>query len=406
MKTRYSTAITVVLLSLAAILFTGCKKSHWGFRSRPGEEIVFKIRSNTGSDTRTVYNDNNGEYFTVGETKYEGLDWVDGDAMTLAYVFVDGGLGVDLADYSIVEGSVTPSSVSDGRVVSLGTLKSVKPNGLQWHDGDVHQFYANYPEVDYDDPNFVFEVENGQMNAKVPYYYPMVLDSANEDDMTKDGRVWVENMKYAYMNSLDSHAAPLADGTVQLTVGPHFTAFEIEVRAQGEDTIPLKSFTLSSSYSTDDVEDGLIGGTFFLNYHNDDGDWWNEHLEGEGNTSNSVTLDFSNETEYADGGILLTNDNPIKFTIFTRGGYVHYKLTIGFDIINGAGERVNRSLKLAHAYDITDELSDNQIPWIWFYGNRKHRISGLELPLNVSKLSLWYEGQTYAGGYINDDWND
>ena len=402
MKTRYSTAITVVLLSLAAVLFVGCKKSYWGFRSRPGESIRFNIRSGA-SATKTVYNDNGGEYFIIGTDKYEGLDWVEGDVMTLAYVYVDQALGVDLADYVIAEGSVQPSSISDGRVVSTSVLESVEPNGLQWHEGNVHQFYASYPKMD--DPNFVFEADGDQIHAEVPYFYPMTLDSADENDMTKTGeRVWMQNMKYAYMNSISGVAAPLEDGSVQLTLAPHFTAYEIEVRAKAEDgedttTIPLKSFTITSGRD-------LISGTFFLNYHNDDDEWWNEPLEGEGNTSHSVTLDFSNETEYADGGILLTNNSPIKFTIFTRGGWYQNRMTIGFDIINAAGERVNRSLKLTDAYDITDELADDYLPWRGFSGNLKHRIYGLELPRTVSKLSLWYEGSPYAGSYINDDWND
>ena len=417
-RTKVSSLVTACLIILAAVLPSGCKKASFGFWGRPGDEIKFAIRSGSPA-TKTVYNNNNGQYFSIettdGEhttiTKYEGIDWVEGDALTVAYIYYENSsLGVDLADYYIDEGSVVPSAISNGRVLSKGTLKSVKPNGLQWHDGPVHQFYASYPALDENYPDvdsFIFEIDgNGLIHAEVPYYYPMTLSSSDLDDMTKNGRVWMENMKYAYMNTMNGEPANTEKGgTVTMNVGPHFTAFEFEVRANGTDVIPVKSFSLSCS--DPDPGDNLIGGTFFLMAKYEDPDehgnrelWWdNVPLEGEGKTSNTITLDFSGETEYEDGGVVLTNSNPIKFTIFMRGGWSLGYMTIGFDIIKD-GARVNRSLKLS--YDDANPL-DNYTPWIYFSSNCKHRIYGLEIPLNLNN-TLWFEGAD-AGGYEQIDWN-
>ena len=409
MNTRLSSAIAVILISVAALLSVGCKKGLFDFRGRPGDAIKFAIRSGSPA-TKTVYNDNNGQYFIIesleGEEmvahKYEGLDWVEGDRMTVAYIYYEQALGVDLADYYIAEGSVVPSAVDNGSVFSKGTLKSVEPNGLQWHDGPVHQFYASYPAIDENYPDhesFIFEIENGELHGEVPYFYPMTLSSSNSDDMTKNGRVWMENMKYAYMNTMNgAPSSTEKGGTVTMNVGAHFTAFEIEVRAKEGDIIPLKSFTLSCG-------NDLIGGTFFLETRYDEEDnnrlWWaNVPMEGEGKTSNTITLDFSGETEYEGGGVVLTNTNPIKFTVFIRGGWGVNQMTVGFDVIR-YGTLVNRSLKLAYA---DANPNDDYTPWIGFHSNWKHRIYGLEIPL-VLDGTEWFEATT-AGGYTNEDWND
>lgn len=411
MKTR--SAIAIILISVAALLSVSCKKGTFNFRGRPGDAIRFSVRSGAGA-TKTVYNNNGGNYFIVEttdgdetiRTKYEGIDWVEGDRMTVAYIYADPSLGVDLADYYIAEAEA--SSLSGSKVSSKGTLRSVKPNGLQWHDGDVHQFYASYPALDENYPDhdsFVFEVENGAIHADVPYFYPMTLSSSNSNDMTKDGRVWIENMKYAYMNTMNGDpSATEKGGTVAMTVGAHFTAFEFEVRAHENDIIPLKSFTLSCSRpDEDDKGDDLIGGTFFLmaKYNEPDGElWWdNVPLAGEGKTSNAITLDFSGETEYEGGGVVLTKDAPVKFTVFVRGGWWLSHLTVGFDIIKD-GVRVNRSLKLS-ALDSNPD--DDLTPWIGFQGNCKHRIYGLAIPLDLNN-TLWFEGAD-AGGYEQIDWN-
>ena len=405
MKARH--IMIAAAFAALAILSSGCKKGTFGFRGRPGDEIRFAIRSGaTASETKTVYNDNNGQYFFVDNTKYVGIDWVAGDRMTVAYIFADPNLGVELADYYIADGEIEASTVTDGKVVSKGTLKSVETNGLQWHDGDVHQFYASYPAIDDNYPDhdsFVFKVENGAIHADVPYFYPMTLSSKN--DMTNNGRVWTENMKYAYMNTMNGEpSATGKGGAVTMTVGAHFTAFEIDVRAKGTDVIPLKSFTLSCSRPDEDDEgDDLIGGTFFLTakYNENHELWWdNVPLDGEGKTSNAITLDFSGETEYKDGGVVLTKDAPVKFTVFVRGGWWLSHLTVGFDIIKD-GVRVNRSLKLAY---VDSDPLDEYIPWISFSSNCKHRIYGLEVPL-VLDGSLWFDANN-AGGYTNEDWND
>ena len=414
-RTKVSSLVTACLIILAAVLPSGCKKASFGFWGRPGDEIKLAIRSGVTA-TKTVYNDNNGQYFSIETTdgdetittKYEGIDWVEGDKMTVAYIYYENSsLGVDLADYYIAEGSVVPSAISNGRVLSKGTLKSVKPNGLQWHDGPVHQFYASYPALDENYPevdNFIFEIDgNGLIHADVPYFYPMTLSSSDSDDMTKNGRVWMENMKYAYMNTMNGNPADTEKGgTVTLNVAPHFTAFEFEVGAYGTDVIPVKSFTLSCGSA-------LIGGSFFLMAKYEEPDehgkrelWWdNVPLEGEGKTSNTITLDFSGETEYEDGGVVLTNANPIKFTVFIRGGWWVNQMTVGFDIIKD-GVRVNRSLKLAY---VDSNPLDEYIPWISFSSNCKHRIYGLEIPLNLNN-TLWFDGAN-AGAYTDvpdDSW--
>ena len=393
--------LVLPILIGVALLATGCKKSAIGFDVREGQSIRFSARS-SAANTKTVYNNNNGEYFSVGTQKFEGIDWVENDALSIAYIYAGEETGIDIRDYKISGPST--SQLKDGKIRSTGTAVPVDENDpLVWHNSTFNQFYASYPAVDTDDPNFLFTFNGTTIRADVPFYYPFNFKSTDADFMTKaDGkREWAESMKYAYINSFNGLAAPVSDGSVRLELAPHFMAWEIEARAYGEDEIPLKGFTITSG-------EDLIGGTFFLSVNEEvygDTGWYNIPLDGEGNTSNSIHVDFSDETEYADGGLILTHDNPIKLTVFSRGGKDTHKITLGFDIIKD-GQLVNRSLKITNAYNLTDEPTDGDLTYETFYSNCKNRIFNLEVPLHVSYLSLWYEGTSYAGSYINDNWED
>ena len=393
----------MISAALAALLLlsAGCKK-HSFWQVRTGEQIQFAARSNisAGDQTKVVYNDNNGEYFSVatsdGTLKYEALDWVEGDDMTIGYIYVNAaGLGAEYSDYVVDPSTFIPASTSP---VSKTKITPAAGNGLKWQEGNVHQFYATSPAVPESD-EFWFRpnAAGNNIDSQVPYYYPQTLDASNSEDMTvgADGRTFTENMKYAYLNSFEGgHAAPDASGTVTITLGPHFTAFEISACADGTADIPLKGFRLSSG-------DDQLSGTFYLKYTIVDDDpstdeneahtFW-DNIPKENETSNAIYVDFSQ----IEGGISLKPDTPVKFTVFARGGWYLDKITIGFDIEKD-GATVNRSLKLQKRDSETSPFY-----WMGFSSNKKHRIYGLKVPLSLTDDG-WFEA-TDAGGYVNQDW--
>ena len=404
--------VIMIATALAALtlLSAGCKKhSFWTVSA--GDQIRFAAKSNmnAGTQTKVVYNDNNGQYFSVGTSKYEALDWVEGDDMTIGYISAGGASGLNAlyGDYFVDPSTIVPATASSNGI-SRTKILPVGGNGLQWQEGSLHQFYATSPRINPEDitsGEFYFRPNAARNNidSQVPYYYPQTLDASKSEDMTAsaDGRTFVENMKYAYLNTFNGETArPDEDGMVTLTLGPHFTAFEITACADGEANIPLKGFTLSSG------EDQL-SGIFYLKYtieednpeteDVDESDEYWKNIPKAGETSDAVYVDFSNIS----GGIKLSPATPVKITVFVRGGWYLDKITIGFDIEKN-GETVNRSLKLQQRAD-----SESPYYWMGFESNKKHRIYGLKVPLEIGSEpeNLWFDGGN-AGGYYNEGWND
>ena len=405
---KASRILIAAALAALTLLSEGCKK-HSFWSPTPGTPITFRMKSDTENpvETKMVYNDNGGEYFMISGRKYEGLDWEVGDKLSIGYVSAETGTPVaEYAEYHISQ-VTSPSVISDGRVVCTG--KAVPSGeGLHWRGGNYHEFYTTTlpPGFSFDATDtFKFEmkyddnIQGYYPDSYLPYYYPYSFSASNSDYMTKqaDG-VYCENMQYAYIYSINNGRMVPQYGDIELTLTPHFTAFEITVEANDGDVIPVNSFTLSRS-------NGYLAGeipyiTRVTTRKNDDDEteyyWtWSNLIDSAKDISSSVTIDFSGENITLDG---VTAHNKLKFTFFTMdSGADHLTLTFN---IQKDGVAVNRSLKLSYA--LPSYADESQRQWIWFSSSYKHRIYGLKVPLESN--AMWFEG-TDAGSYDQQDWN-
>ena len=390
---KASRIISAAALAALVILGAGCKKSQW--RPVAGELIQFRAVSapEKALDSKTVYS---GEFFRVGEgenaPRFERIDWVEGDMITIAYLSHTQGTNFKIAsdDYKITGVSDNGDQASYATIAPTGGPYGTEGegwggNGLTWQDNETHMFYACYPGVA-KDSDYTFKMEGGEIVATVPFDYPavqVVTPSAT------NANVYLPDMTYAamlYSQAGDGISLPSGgDKVINLSFSPHFTAFEFQVAAKEGDSFTLKSFTLSSASENiagrflwtlgDDGEDDGDDDD-----DDDDDDWYDAPVEG--TVSKTVSVDFSSFN------ITLTDSQPITFTVFTRGEEDWKDLTITFVIENGEGTTINRSLKLADA-------GKN---YLRFRHHLKHRIYGLQIPLGLELGTLWFETDG-AGSY-------
>ena len=408
-------------LAALTLLSAGCKKQQQ-WRPEPGTLIRFRAESAPASqdaETKTSYS---GAYFSVSGTRFERIDWVEGDMISIGYISAGGedGFCVDKDHYKITSASVS----SDAAYKSLATLAPVSGlygaggegwggNGLRWRNNTAHRFFATYPAVDFEDEEFRFEknAAGDDIVVQVPYYYPPVQKVTNSGTKTvvfagEDGNielqstVYAPDMKYAYMfaNPADfyygttgSYFVP-TESTINFAFYPHFTAFEFTAAAKEGDSFPLKGFVLSCA----DTErtDILSGMIYYTKVDGEENSW--DNISKAGATSNTITVDFQEE-------ITLTDSNPITFTVIARDnvdGYTYLRnLTLTFKVEIG-GVTVNRSLKLSQYVD--DGNGGTELVPMSFGKQLKHRIYGLRIPKDLIPDG-WFEA-TDAGGYINQDW--
>lgn len=383
MKAR--TFSVIAALAALVLLSAGCKKNSW--RLEPGTQIRFRAVSDPGRDldSKTTYS---GQFFTVdGYTnKFERIDWSEGDLITIAYLSHTNGSNFKIAsdDYKVTGVSNNGDQKSYATIAPTGGPYGTEGegwggNGLTWQDNETHMFYACYPGVIKDsDYTFEMDTDAGKIVATVPFNYPatqVVTPSATA------ANVYLPDMTYAAMLYSDPGTGVSLpsgkDKVINLSFSPHFTAFEFQVAAKEGDSFALKSFTLSS-------ESENIAGRFIWTLGDDD-EWFDDPVEG--TVSKTVSVDFSSFD------ITLTDAQPITFTVFTRGEEDWSDLTISFQIEDGEGTTVNRSLKLAY----------ENMNYITFWHHLKHKISGLRIPLELTAETLWFEASD-AGTYTDLPW--
>ena len=386
--------ILIAALAALTLLSAGCKKHQW--RPEPGTPITFRAVSAPaaeGESTKTVYS---GQYYTLYSTPFEHIDWVEGDDMTIGYVFFnnDGGELHGLSHGYIVSGVSSPDRSSDPGARTQASLTPAGGNGLVWQDADNHGFYSCYPDLTQDD-GFVFNIENGVVNYRLPLrfpaeQYPVTSDETSTLNLLDGTQIncvrFAPDMKYAYMcgDNMESGFVPAGGAVNLLFDSPEFTFYEFSADSQDADELVVNYFTLTDAANP-------IAGEFELIMDPLTGrDYRNKVAD----LSNSVKFYF-----HADKSpVTITKGTPIVFGVFA--GYdehmVSPQLTISFNIVKG-GVAVNRSLKL-------QQKSGDTYSWIYFNQRWKNRIYGLQIPLEATPGSLWFEG-TDAGGYDQIDWD-
>ena len=404
--------IIAAALAALTILSAGCKK-HTFWTPTPGDTIRFRAESKESSGqtgTKTVYS---GAYYTIDQTTYERIDWVDGDMITIGYVSYGGsdGLCADVDHYRLSD------ITSDGKSSFANTIEPTSGpygidgagwggNGLRWHNNTHHRFFATYPAVDTEDDDFIFKIAGSDLDVQVPYYYPetQVPVGTEEKAITFCGvdnvtaTVYKPDMSYAYLfcnpydyyyyrdmlddkysdRHDDNPAFITTNGTINLPFEPHFMAFEITVAAEEGKSFQLNSATISTR-----EERYPIAGTYiFQRYLNDQGEERWDDIPKEGFTSNKAVINFTDLT--------LTDAKPVVFTFILNAWYSFTKLSLTFNITKSNGQTVNRSLRLTGNPYSSDGCFDAESSWINFNPTLKHRIKNLRIPEDAN--AVWFDG--------------
>ena len=403
----------LLMLSVALVLFAGCKKHQW--RPTAGEQIRFQaVTESASSSTKTVYS---GEYY---DTSIEHIDWVEGDKISVAYVSYNvSGQGpvdmVGLSDDYVISGIKPFDRTTNPSARSKAELTPANGNGLVWQDRQYHGFFGTYPDLT-GDLDFRFGVDDSKgVIYHVPFHFPAEQFPVSSGDstlkLTSGSEIscvrYNPDMQYAYMTAFAKDFVTLDDPVVNLNFKTEYIAYEFSADMAGVDPNDDEEELTVNSFTLTDAAGNLVGDFMLRTKEEATADDPEDERLPVANASPAVSFFFNEDKD----PITITEGTPIVFTVFTGIDWTRFistpnrstQLTITFNIVDKNGDNVNRSLK----------LQDNNGNWIsfdqWDSSSRdnqgiKHRIYGLKIPLELkNEPNGWFESPS-AGGYTNQDW--
>lgn len=207
---------------MGLLILAGCQddKLDGGYPAAVGSEISFAVNHATfdfNEKTKTVYGDVYGE----GNNKKYPIYWENGDQIG---IFCPEGSSPDNTsqfDYKVLV---------DNETSSKGTLAKINPgeNGLQWGDGDTHNFYAIYPAS---------ASEGGISDTTVMCNIPLRQDPKEIIfDEATNTYIAYPNMEYAYMYAHTQVSRKTqGDQPIELVFKPLVTVLEITINGPKSD---------------------------------------------------------------------------------------------------------------------------------------------------------------------------
>ena len=337
-------------LALAALIACGmsvsCVKEKSPSREE-GSQIVFNASTGyeSGPFVRTEYS---GAMVDVGTRRYERIDWVLGsDQIRILCEAAEDG---PAADYAI-SGAIT----NTGEISSSATITPLVRYGLHWGTGD-HYFYALYPAPGMKS-NYAFTDRTvSEANAKIEAVtgnkakITGVIPATQELFKVESTGVheYKANLNYGYLYA-KKKTTPSGSGSVQLDFNPLFTAFEFTLLGQTGNIINSKMTSVKLS-TTSSKMTGKFEAELAMTA--------SPVITSVGTTGKEVTATLP------DGGILLDDTTPVKFTL----------LALPFDQTN-----LTLSLFFANGQKRTLELKDSG-QWLTVGACKKVYIRNLGVP--------------------------
>ena len=175
---------SILLIGALIIALTSCKDDDINYGpAAAGDEVLFSAEhaqfEMNGKDSRTVYGEREGNEYPIY--------WVNNDE-------------IGIFCRQAASHPNTPNNefyykvVVEGDKQSTGTLAKVNPgeNGLQWGEGDEHDFYAIYPAT---------ASKGGQSATTVLCNIPVNQDPIKIEKDVNDDKTYIAypNMNFAYM---------------------------------------------------------------------------------------------------------------------------------------------------------------------------------------------------------------
>ncbi len=356
---------TILFLACAAIagaaLLCGCSKSEGGIRlSGP---VQFGMVSRGGQTTKTVY----GDDVEKDGKKYQRLDWVAGDKITIAspQALVQNDASENparAADYVIsqVLDAVAGDPQRKAKVSNDGA------NGLMYDEKyeGAYTFYGIYPKAE---AGVISLTDAGAVSATIPASQTLGTTSTKSESkeytvgeetttLTVNYTVYAPNMKYAFMTAAETLTPVNEQQTIPLTFNPAFTAFEFNVSSQDEEEIDLTEFELVSPEKNDDypgfVQDKLLSST--------------------------DAIDATHGLSFTVFTVPVTNQSPLRIRFTSKDGEPETE----------GGEQPTKTSYLDLKYSNNEAAGTNAGKAVQFLAGHKYRIHMLKLPSSQWKITI------------------
>lgn len=380
------------LLCAMTLLVTSCSKN---ILDEPvidpalnGTEIQFGSRAgfeNANPNTRTAYS---GEEYYVGGAKFERIDWVTNDQVTI-YSPEAGGLNP--AHYKVTQASVDENGAGNDEY-DEGYLTKLMDGGLQWNTAKTeHTFYAMYPsplQLPTGIQNLVrLDYSNGvKINAYISneqHSQGVVAYDANDEEVdlsaadaaAKVKRYEVKpDMRFAYMAAKNTVNTGTADVTLDFV--PVVTALRIEL------FLPESYKDGDKVVTSPDTSIGYvqlncngIAGAYTADLTKDDNEDGYPDCENADDAVNSIGMLINGNDNLP---ITLKANQSLCFTVFVRPGadinLKDIKVSFGLDPMSIRTKRLGT------------DATTNVIASL-----KKTSITGLKLPQKTSTITLTYD---------------
>lgn len=207
------------LLCASMFSFTGCVEENFEkpTPANNGDEIVFGARAGFEAPaTKTVYT---GDFYTVGNKKFERIDWLD--EQDAIQIYCPQAEGPNPSHYTVYHAKEHDTQKDYAYLAKNGDA------ALQWNGDGEHHFYAMYPS------SSIFTGDQSTLASGITMDGTVlrgtVPGAQAPISIEQDGNNWIAkpNMKFAYMAARST--ATREEGNVSLTFVPIVTAVQIQL---------------------------------------------------------------------------------------------------------------------------------------------------------------------------------
>ena len=325
------------------LLFVSCQREEEvNEQYRPaGTEIVFGAEtgySNGLGETRTMYSG----ALTTTTPKYERIDWLNGDDMTIEYV-----------RGSVSENGVyaVGTDITANAELSTAAVTHTSGTKLTWATGTGdHYFYASYPSG---------HISSQTVSGTIPAAQGLTYNATQ-------GKYLPSDMSIAYMAGYKKVSSSSTENRVTIPFNPAMTAFEFILKmAAGESAVTVTKFEMTST--TDKPLTGAFSFQVTGGTDEKGSDWWNKTVGTGGTTltgtGNHIEVTFPT-------GATMSSTKALDFTFFALPvalSNITVTLTLSTD---GGATTFTKSLP----------LKDDATTFHTFAACHKHIITNSDVP--------------------------
>ena len=348
---------TIALAAGMLVLFPSClKERNMDEIYRPeGSEIIFGVEnefenSETG-ETRTFFSGDDN--YTVDSKKYERIDWVANDKMTISYQ--RSGKTTQTGNYAVSSKSAS-NEISDGSVDYYGGTK------LTWNGGSGdHKFFAMYPENQTGRNKFTPVSGGATIEGTIPSTQSVTYDSGQ-------GKYLPANMNLAFMVGYLKVSSGSPTNRVTIPFTPAVTIFEFSLKRSTSGNTYVKTATLEATNLTGSFSFTLTGPSGTDTPAKNGDNWWTHSATTLSGNGGKITVDLSS---FESGkGAKMTNATALNFTVLARPiAYTNPVLTLVMSTDNGA-HYFTKKVTLTHTFAACKKhlITNNSVPnpnWVY-----------------------------------------